>query len=387
MNETEILSPTEVDATGWRPRVLGVRRIGGRAGFIIVTVLGILCALIIYGVATAGRHPAPLHAAQTIHAGAPSPSWLDTVPVIRPTSQPVRLVRAIVTPPVPSFAPRIVVPNLAPQSVPGLLHASVAARDDRGAAQAPILVRTQAEQPSLPAGPAFVPNGHAADVDPRERFGAAAAAAVPDPITVGDTPAAAPLTLAAGSVIPALLVSGINADLPGSVVARVRENVYDTQTGQSLLVPAGTTLLGRYDSHISQGERRVFIAWTKMTFDGTSVALGGIGATDDAGYAGLAAHVDEHLNKVFNGALLLSIISAGAQLSQPQRSAVGFAPPDVGQTMAGALGNQLSSVSLELAQRQLGVLPTLEVAPGYRFDVLVDRDITFAHDANVAETP
>jgi type IV secretion system protein VirB10 len=97
--------------------------------------------------------------------------------------------------------------------------------------------------------------------------------------------------------------------------------------------------------------------------------------TDEAGYAGFGANVDEHLNKVFTSALLLSIIGAGAQLSQPQQSSSLYAAPSVGQTIAGAVGQQIGNTSIQLTQRQLEIPPTLEVPPGYLFNVLVDRDI------------
>jgi type IV secretion system protein VirB10 len=96
--------------------------------------------------------------------------------------------------------------------------------------------------------------------------------------------------------------------------------------------------------------------------------------TDEAGYAGFGANVNEHLNKVFTSALLLSIIGARAQLSQPQQSSSLYAAPSVGQTIAGAFGQQIGNTSID-TQRQLEIPPTLEVPPGYLFNVLVDRDI------------
>ena len=99
-------------------------------------------------------------------------------------------------------------------------------------------------------------------------------------------------------------------------------------TGTNLLIPRGTKLVGTYDSRIVQGQRRVLVAWTRLLYpDGTSMDISGMAGTDPAGYAGFAANVDEHLNKVFNSALLLSIIGAGAQLSQPQQSGSIYAAP------------------------------------------------------------
>ena len=52
----------------------------------------------------------------------------------------------------------------------------------------------------------------------------------------------------AGFVIPAIMISGINSDLPGQVMAQVSQNVYDTATGNHLLIPQGTRLIGAYSS-------------------------------------------------------------------------------------------------------------------------------------------
>ncbi len=68
----------------------------------------------------------------------------------------------------------------------------------------------------------------------------------------------------AGSVIPAILVTGIVSDLQGNVIAMLKENVYDTVSGDYLLIPQGTRVLGRYDSMVSYGQKRVQVSWTRM---------------------------------------------------------------------------------------------------------------------------
>ena len=197
-----------------------------------------------------------------------------------------------------------------------------------------------------------------------------------------------PYELHAGSVIPAVLLTGINADLPGTIVAQVRDDVFDSVTGRYLLIPSGTRLVGTYDNRIVQGQRRVLVAWTRLLYpDGSSLDLLGMPGTDQAGYAGFGANVDEHLNKVFTSALLLSIIGAGAQLSQPQQSSSLYAAPSIGQTIAGAVGQQIGNTSIQLTQRQLEIPPTLEVPPGYLFNVLVDRDIVLTAPYGEAGAP
>ncbi|MBF0512333.1 MAG: conjugal transfer protein TrbI, partial [Candidatus Omnitrophica bacterium] len=70
-----------------------------------------------------------------------------------------------------------------------------------------------------------------------------------------------PYEVKAGSYIPAALITGINSDLPGSIVAQVTENVYDTVTGNYILIPQGAKLVGSYDSKITFGENRALVVW------------------------------------------------------------------------------------------------------------------------------
>ena len=67
---------------------------------------------------------------------------------------------------------------------------------------------------------------------------------------------ASPYQVMAGTVIAAALVTGINSDLPGDVIATVTEPIYDTATGKFLLVPQGSRILGRYNSQVSYGQSR-----------------------------------------------------------------------------------------------------------------------------------
>lgn len=182
----------------------------------------------------------------------------------------------------------------------------------------------------------------------------------------------------AGWLIPAVLESGINSDLPGQVCARVRENVYDTRSGQYLLIPQGTKTCGHYDSQIAVGQTRLLLAWDRLIFpDGSSISLQGMPGADQAGYAGFDGDVDNHYLRVFGGAVLMTLISAGAQLSQPQQTTGSTMAPSMGQTIAGALGQQLGQIGSEMVQQNLRIQPTIKQAPGYRFNIMVTKDIVF----------
>lgn len=87
-------------------------------------------------------------------------------------------------------------------------------------------------------------------------------------------PPASPYVLQAGAVIAAALITGIRSDLPGQITAQVTENVYDSPTGRTLLIPQGTRVIGQYDSGVGFGQRRVLLVWNRLIFpDGRSIVL------------------------------------------------------------------------------------------------------------------
>ena len=189
--------------------------------------------------------------------------------------------------------------------------------------------------------------------------------------------AGSPYTLRAGTVIPGNLITGINSDLPGEIVAQVARDVYDSRTQHIVLVPRGSRLIGTYDNQVAAGQGRLLIAWTRLILpDGRSMRLPGLALKDPQGQTGAKDKVDNHWRRVFGNALLLSAISAGVQLSQPQQSAV-LAPPSSGQVAAGALGQELSNVALEIIRRGMDVAPTITIRPGQPFNVFLNGDLVF----------
>ena len=181
----------------------------------------------------------------------------------------------------------------------------------------------------------------------------------------------------AGSVIPAILVAGIDSDLPGQTIAQVRENVFDTQSGAHLLLPQGTRVVGLYDSRVAYGQERVLVNWKRLIFpNATSLILKeGMPGADAAGYAGFSDQVDNHLLSLFGRAILLSAITTGVELSQrgfQDRGGFAVSAPDVASA---SLGQNLGQVASEVIRRGLNRQPTLVVRPGYRFNIMVTQDL------------
>ena len=177
-------------------------------------------------------------------------------------------------------------------------------------------------------------------------------------------------------MIPGLLVTGVNSDLPGEVLGQTSRDVYDSRTQSILLVPKGSRLIGSYDNR-SVGTGRLIVSWTRLILpDGRSMVLPRLAGTDAQGQAGLHDEVDHHYGRVYGAALLTSALTAGVQLSQPQQSAL-YAAPSPRQVAAGALGQSMGDVALESARRGLDIPPTIVVRPGQPFNVFLAGDLAF----------
>jgi type IV secretion system protein TrbI len=177
----------------------------------------------------------------------------------------------------------------------------------------------------------------------------------------------------AGTVIPAALVTGINSDLPGPVIATVTESVYDSATGRYLLIPQGSRLVGKYDSQVSFGQRRVLMVWTRLILsDTSSILLDRLQGLDVAGHAGLEDGVDWHWERLVASAGLSTLVGIGAELAAPQR---GGSEGQVAIAMRQSAQDTVNEVGKELTKKDLDVQPTLTIRPGFELRVMVNKDM------------
>ena len=188
-----------------------------------------------------------------------------------------------------------------------------------------------------------------------------------------------PYELRAGFVVPATLISGINSDLPGQIMAQVSQDVYDTATGKYMLIPQGSRLVGSYSSDVAYGQSRVLVAWQRIVFpDGKAMDIGAMPGADSAGYAGFRDQVNNHYFRLFSSAFLMSGVTAGITYSQRQNQANNaYGAPSASSALSEALGQQLGQVTAQLIAKNMSISPTLEIRPGYRFNVVVTKDMTF----------
>lgn len=179
-----------------------------------------------------------------------------------------------------------------------------------------------------------------------------------------------PWQVMAGSVIAASLISGLNSDLPGAVIAQVTEPVYDSVTGQTLLIPQGARLIGRYDSSISFAQSRALLVWQRIIFpNGASLQIDNLPAADAAGYAGLEDGVDYHSWQLVKGVVLSTLLGIGTELT------FGKDESDLTRAIRQSTQQNVNQAGQRITSKNLDIQPTLTVRPGWPLRVIVQRDL------------
>ncbi len=179
-----------------------------------------------------------------------------------------------------------------------------------------------------------------------------------------------------GSVIPAAMVTAINSDLPGNMIAQVTQNIYDSATGGYLLIPQGSKLFGVYDSRVIMGQRRVLVAWNRIIFpDGSAMTIPGVPGADMAGNSGFSQKVDNHYFRIFGSSILMALITAGTAYAVDENSSDN--ENSLSSQLNSALAQQLGQVTTSLLEKHLNIKPTLEIEPGYQFNIVLTKDLVF----------
>ncbi len=180
---------------------------------------------------------------------------------------------------------------------------------------------------------------------------------------------ASPYILQAGSVIPAALITGIRSDLPGQITAQVTQHIYDSPTGQILLVPQGTRIIGEYSNNVGFGQRRILLVWNRLMFpNGRSVVLERQPGADARGFTGLEDSVDYHWWDLAKAAGLSTVLAAGAEIAMDDDDRLI-------QAIRNGAQDTINDAGQQIIQRQLQVPPTLTIRPGFPMRVIVTRDL------------
>ena len=186
-----------------------------------------------------------------------------------------------------------------------------------------------------------------------------------------------------GAIIPASLVTAISSEAPGPVIAQVTQGVYDSATGDWLLIPQGARLIGSYRSATRYGQRRAAITWSRLVMpDGRQIVLDEL-AVDGAGTSGVAGAVDNHWGDVFGAAALGTLINVAAAATEDRRTVgityggIGIVVDPAEEAAREGVQRAASAVSGRVVERGLSVPPTVRIRAGARVSAIATREVIF----------
>jgi len=177
-----------------------------------------------------------------------------------------------------------------------------------------------------------------------------------------------------GTVLPGILETAVNTDLPGNVLARVTRNVYDTLTGRKLLIPQGTILIAKYNSSVSYAQRRVQIVWdTMIRPDGFQLDLGGMNGVDKSGMSGQEAVYHENWFEYLKAAGIITMFSlANARMAE---TAAKYADNASASAVAQSNSETVNQLGGGMASRAMNVQPTLTVGNGTLINIMLNQTL------------
>jgi len=177
-----------------------------------------------------------------------------------------------------------------------------------------------------------------------------------------------------GTIIPGILITAINTDLPGNILARVTQNVFDSGTGRRLLIPQGTVLIARYNSSVSYAQNRVQIVWdTIIRPDGFQIDLEGANGVDRSGMSGQAAVYHENWFEYLKAAGIITLFTiANSKLAE---TAAQYSSGDTAADIAASGAEVVNQLGGNIVSRALNIQPTLTVDNGTPVNIMLNKTL------------
>ncbi len=173
-----------------------------------------------------------------------------------------------------------------------------------------------------------------------------------------------------GTIIPAVLETAINSDLPGVVIATVTTNVYSSLDGKHLLIPQGSKLYAEYSSSISYGQDRVQVVWnTLIRPDGLEVNLGGLNGVDPTGTAGYKGFKTNH---PFEFLKALGLIACFSIVDTKVNNQIANSSNLYTQNLMSDTYSEVKKLDNKIVERALDIQPTIKIASGKKVNLITN---------------
>ena len=189
--------------------------------------------------------------------------------------------------------------------------------------------------------------------------------------------------IARGTVLPAVLLTEVRSDLPGTLIAQVTQTVWDALGGDRVLVPQGARLFGEYGSDLRPGRERLLAVFTRLVWpDGRALDLGRLAAVDAQGRSGLADEIDTRFAQRFGAGFLVAGLASLLAPRDRQPATVVVVPAGSGAVsgLGAAAGTVLVETTRAILEQQRNAPPLVIVRQGHRFNVIVQDDLPVTAD-------
>lgn len=187
-----------------------------------------------------------------------------------------------------------------------------------------------------------------------------------------------PYVITQGNILPAILVTEINTDMPGTILGQIRENIFDSVTGKYLLIPKGSKIYGKYVSQIGHDQTRVAISWVKLILpNGKYLILNDAPATDLMGNSGVKDKVNKHILPLIGKTALVSLVNIANNLSKNISFGIGGQQFGLNGQVKGDKNQAapFEKVTSKILNQAVERKPTITIRKGYKINILVNEDL------------
>lgn len=181
------------------------------------------------------------------------------------------------------------------------------------------------------------------------------------------------LEVAAGTIIAASLITGLNSDLPGVVLAQITEPVFDSRGGWRVAIPSGSRLIGRYERATAARQQRINVRWDKLVMpDGRVLMLEDTLAADELGFVGLKDRADDHPGALAKGIGLSTILALADRRGAGEES-------DLTRALQEAAGRTFNETGQKIVQQAVDAPATITVRPGWPVRIILTDTLTLGN--------
>lgn len=186
-------------------------------------------------------------------------------------------------------------------------------------------------------------------------------------------PGAREFTLFEGTVLESALLTRLNSDASGPVIATTTAPLY-SRNRQKVLVPAGSRVLGEAKKVETTGQTRLAVSFHRLIMpDGYAIDLDRFVGLSGLGETALKDQVNNHYVQMFGASIALGLLG-GLSAFGTQNPTLAE-PQPILDTYRQGVAASFGQVAGRVLDRFTNILPTLTIREGHRLRVYLTQDL------------